>query len=76
MDGLELAVAVAVLFDLGEFRLKLTHELGLVKLALDERPHAKLDQDDKENNSEPEVTNVIIDEKEDVGDWADDNRIY
>lgn len=75
LEAFELTVAVAIFLDLGEFGLELAHELGLVELTLDEWPHTKFDQNDEEDDGEAEVTNVVIDEKEDVGDGADNYEI-
>ena len=47
-----------------------------MELTLDEWPHTELDDNNKEDNREAEVTNEVVDEKEDVGDGADDNEIY
>ena len=76
LKRLELAVAVAVLFYFGKLGLELFHELGLVKLTLDEGPHAELDENNKENNRKTKIADVIINKEEDISDGANNEKIY
>ena len=76
MNGLKLTVALAVLFNLSKLGLELAHELGLMELALDQGPHAKLNNNNEENNRKAKITDEVVDEKEDVGDGTNDDEVY
>ena len=72
LEGLELAVAVAVFLDFGELGLDFAHEAGLVELALGEGPEADFDEDGEEDDGEAEVADETVDDKKDVGNRAND----
>ena len=72
LDRFELAIPFCVFLYLGELGLDFSHLLCLIQLALYERPHADFYKDCENNNRDTEIADVIIDNKKNVYDWADD----
>lgn len=75
LEGFELTIAVAILFDLGELGLNFAHEAGLMHLALDEGPEADFDEHGEENNGETKIADEAIDYEKDIGDWANNQHV-
>jgi len=76
LEGFELAIALAVLFDLHELGLDLAHQAGLVQLSLEQRPHGDFDDDSKDDDGDAEIANKVVGDKKEVDDGADDKHVY
>lgn len=70
-----MAIPFAVFLDFGKLGLELFHELGLMKLALDERPHTEFNENNENNNRKTKIVDAVINQEEEVGNWTDNQKV-
>ena len=76
LEGFELAVAFAILFNLSKFGLDFAHQTSLAELLFEQRPHGDFDDDGEDDDGDAKVADEVVGHEEEVDDGTDNNHVY